>query len=188
MPDLRIGEKTIRDLKKFRRNLDSEARNGTGPFRETYRRWGEIYRGFLQLRFSRLSRGGGEWPPLAPRTIARKGHSRILFDTNTLYEALNPRLTNRPGQYQRNIPYGIHVSIRGGSHPKAKVSIGDLARFHQQGAGNNPKRTIIVGPTDTVNSMLRHAMSVAMESKVKRENSITARLTRFVRSFGRFRR
>jgi len=35
-----------------------------------------------------VSPDGEAWAPLAPLTVKRKGHSRILFETNRLYESL----------------------------------------------------------------------------------------------------
>jgi hypothetical protein len=39
---------------------------------QMHRQWGKRYETFARRRFDRLSRGGGEWPPLAASTLARR--------------------------------------------------------------------------------------------------------------------
>lgn len=49
-------------------------RNGSAsPVRRAmFNQWAARYSTFTRRRFERLSRGGGEWPPLAPSTIAKR--------------------------------------------------------------------------------------------------------------------
>jgi len=46
------------------------------PIRRAFRQWAHIYRAFLQRRFNRFSRGGGDWKPLAKSTILGRRASR----------------------------------------------------------------------------------------------------------------
>ncbi len=145
MTKVEVGVTT--DLKGYnllRRNILKGSSSGRGEFRTIYKKWAVIYRRFLFRRFKKFSKGGGNWRKLKKSTIRNKGHSLILRDTDTLLDSLTPVFSKLPGQYERIIPGGIEVGIRGGKHPKSKVSVGQLASFHQTGAGNYPARKIIV--------------------------------------------
>lgn len=115
------------------------------------------YRGFLFDRFNRFSRGGGNWPKTKrwkqnkPRRGRKfktaNGGSRyhlILRDTHTLYRSLTPKYSGRPGQYQKLVSNRIVIGIKGGKHPKAKITIGRLAAIHNSGEGRQKKRQIFV--------------------------------------------
>lgn len=117
------------------------------------------YRGFLFERFDKFSRGGGNWKHTKrfrqqPKRRGgqfklaggRKGANLILRDTHTLYRALTPVYSKRPGQYQALSGNRIIVGIKGGKHPKFKGGVGRLAAIHHFGKGRMPKRTIMVMP------------------------------------------
>jgi hypothetical protein len=138
--------------------------------RSVYNQWAARYRSFAQERFVKFSRGKGTWPPLAPSTIARrrKGRGRrrdaqgraigkrarvvaILRDTGTLFAALDVHFTRNPGQLQKDLPHGVQVGFGGpGKHPKAPMSVADLASIHHFGLGRVPARPIIVDPPNKV--------------------------------------
>ena len=44
----------------------------TGALRDMTYKWAARYRGFARARFIRYSRGGGDWPYLAPSTLAAR--------------------------------------------------------------------------------------------------------------------
>ena len=44
----------------------------TGPVNDMFDQWAERYLGFVRRRFVAYSKGGGNWKPLAPSTIARR--------------------------------------------------------------------------------------------------------------------
>jgi hypothetical protein len=120
---------------------------------KTLKQWGARYRGFAMKRFDIFSKGGGDWAPLKPATIARRrkgkgtGAIAILRDTSTLFRALNPIL-GQPGQLEQ-YPGTFTVELGFGgnqAHPNSKATIADIAAFHNFGMGNNPKRQIIVVP------------------------------------------
>ena len=156
----------IRQLTQFKRVFVADLRfKSNGPIRQAFGTWGELYREFIRARYDRLSRGGGSWPPLAPSTVARKGHGLILRDTDTLYEATQPFFVGKPGQLNQHVPFGIAVGIRpGGAHPTAGMDINELALIHQNGVGSVPARPIIVAPTPVVVNKMADAMNdVVME-------------------------
>ncbi len=138
----------------------------SGPMRKVFIQWGARYRGFVQERFVKFSRGGGDWKPLTKSTLRRrrKGKGRgvdaaILRDTNTLFAALDTEFTRAPGQLQENIPQGIRVGYGGPSrYPGGTATIADIASFHQEGKGRLPVRKMIVDPSQQVlNAMAKDA-------------------------------
>lgn len=126
----------IPGLHKFR----SQVKKGGGQIRVAYDRWALRYRAFVQRRFDKFSRGGGDWPAL----VSRKGS--ILRDTNTLFTALTPTLNAPSGSINKLIEGGIEVGYGGGGSHPGGPTISELAYWHQTGAGNNPVREIIVQP------------------------------------------
>jgi hypothetical protein len=166
-------------LKRFAAAVQADLRaSGNGPIREALRQWGARYRSFLHERFDKYSKGGGDWPPLSPRTMARRRGPRkgykgprafsILRDTGTLFNALTPEFTRKPGQLQEDIPFGVRVGYGGPSkHPKAKASIANVAHFHQIGAGHLPARKIIVEPNDPTIKRMESDMERAIQKMAK---------------------
>lgn len=59
---------------EFERQL---GQGGSGPLADGFDRCAARYLAFLQERFDRLSRGGGEWPPLAASTLARRAGAPV---------------------------------------------------------------------------------------------------------------
>lgn len=155
----------LKPLMRLSNGVAEGLRNPTsaGFVRDAIKQWAARYRSFVQLRFARFSKGGGNWKPLASSTIKarrkgkRKGARRaaILRDTSTLFAALDPTFTKRPGQLEKNIPFGVRVGYGGPArHPKGKATIADIASFHQTGGPHLPQREIIVQPdTRTLNAM-----------------------------------
>jgi hypothetical protein len=80
----------------------------------------------------------------------------ILRNTGTLFAALNPVFTRKPGALEESIPFGVRVGYGGpAKHPKGKASIADIAGFHNAGAGHLPRRQIIVPPDQrTIDGMV----------------------------------
>lgn len=164
----------LEPLKRFNTQLSSDLRGSTsGPIRAAMRQWGARYRAFVQERFASYSRGGGAWPPLKASTKrgrrkARRGAKGtrsfgILRDTGTLFNALTPVFSAKPGQLQKDIPFGVRVGYGGASrHPTAKASVHDLAVFHQTGAGVLQKREIIVQPDSRTVSLMAEDMDRAI--------------------------
>lgn len=115
-----------------------------------WKKVGAIYRSFAMERFSKLSRGGGSWPPLAPSTIARrrKKSSSILYDKGLLIAALAPSLNPGAGAYEQITPKGVRVGYGGPMkyEDSGQVTLADIASFHQSGNDKLPQRKIIVEP------------------------------------------
>ena len=154
---------TVRIHIKPLERLVDKIRRGAGPLQDVYLQWAARYRGFARRRFNVLSRGGSvgatTWPPLTEGTKRRRRKARrgykgprkfsILRDTGTLYNALDPTIEN-PGSLRRLLRNGVRVGYGGSArHGKAKyLTIARLAEIHDQGLGNNPRRSIIVRPDD----------------------------------------
>lgn len=102
----------------------------------------------MQERFVRLSRGGGEWAPLKrKRKRGRKVRAAILRDTSTLFKVFSPAL-GQLGQLQKDLINGVRVGFGGpAKHPKAKMTVAELAEIHHFGKGNVPVRKLLVDPS-----------------------------------------
>lgn len=124
--------------------------------------WKQIYRSFIRQRFVSFSRGGGDWPPLKPSTLAKRrkgkgsGTAAILRDTGLLFASLQPGVEGTGLLQATDRPLGF-TAFMDSKQTYAKgggVSLGDVANFHQTGAGRLPVRKIIDVPDrDTVAQM-----------------------------------
>jgi len=154
-------------LRRFRSLLDRDLRGSSnGPIRAAFRQWAARFRSFVQERF--VAKGGGDWLPLSPETLARRRgggvDAAILRDTDTLFMAMTPAF-GRPGGIQEDVSYGITVGYGGPArHPKGKATIADIAHFHQSVGGNLPVRKIIVPP----NQHVQDQMAADMERAIRR--------------------
>lgn len=164
--NVRIDDRNMRRfVREVRGGID---RGGQTP--EIDRAWTGIATVYLETERRRAlanSRGAGEWPPLKPATIRRRrrggprrGGSRvverrgrrtatalsaaILRDTGTLLRAMEP---GSPGNVIRRVRDGVEVGFEGGSHPDARMTIGQLAAIHNFGLGNNPERRLLHDPS-----------------------------------------
>lgn len=150
-----MAETTIKlnlgPLHHLQRGIQS---GGSGPIDAFRKRMAVRYLTQLRRDFATASSGGGDWPPLKASTKRRRRGARrssrgprtfsILRNTGTLFNAL---LVGGLGNVIRPIRNGVRVGLGGGaSHPGAPMTIGRLARIHDQGAGNNPQRRIIREP------------------------------------------
>lgn len=147
------------------------------------KQWGARYRAFAQRRFDTFSKGAGDWPPIKPRRHGRdkvaaevkasKGKKprgpTILRDTNLLFLALSPAFTGRLGSFQDITSFTVtvgytdlarHVNKETGK--TSKVSIAQIVRYHDRGAGNLPIRRIIVLPPQHVVDGCKRDMSRAL--------------------------
>jgi hypothetical protein len=67
----------FRGLDQYQAALKRDLReSGNGPIRQAMHQWAVRYRSFLQERFDRFSKGGGDWAPLAVMTILRRRAGR----------------------------------------------------------------------------------------------------------------
>lgn len=94
----------------------------------------------------------------ATRAAGIRSHA-ILRDTGTLFSALSPTFSNKPGQYEQDIPFGVRVGYGGpAKHPHGRAAIADIASFHQTGAGPLPARPIVVRPDEVTIARMRDVM------------------------------
>ena len=183
----------LRGFDKFRRKVKQGLRRGgTGPIDNMLKAWGVRYLTFTRRRYSKFSRGGGDWKSLAESTKkARRGGKRrktrsarartkttsrgtgkkfaILRDTGILLRALT---IGASGNLFKRISDGIQVGFGGpAKHPGGKATIADIAAFHNTGGGNLPKREILVKPdARTIRAM--KASAVKYVGKVGRDSAI----------------
>ena len=113
---------------------------------------------------ARFKKQTSKW--LAKRKFA------ILRDTGTLFAALSPTFTGKPGALEEGIPFGIRVGYGGPSrHPDGKATIADIASFHQTGNGKLPVREIIVAPLPNVIEGMARDMQRALRQLAKDNES-----------------
>ena len=125
MPTIKIE---IDGMQKFRKALNSLGDQIQNPPEKLMRRLGETSIEDIDQRF--MTAGYGTWPPLAPSTIAKKGHGFILIDSGAMFQS------SRISGMERNavevdVPYG------GPEHNP------DVPSIHQHGKGHIPQRKII---------------------------------------------
>jgi hypothetical protein len=127
----------LKGLKRLRQDLKS----GQGVAQEITKEWEKLYRAFILLRFDVFSRGGGNWPPLKRSTIKKKGHNRILVDTNFMRKKLETgiRIIEQSGTS------AVIGFVQDDRHPSANLSVAELATIHDRGLGP-PQRKILVAP------------------------------------------
>lgn len=164
----------VNPLKKLAKALRLSGENNKHPrVVSMYKEWTRIYRTFIHTRFTNNSRGGGDWAPLSARRIKRKGHSRILIDTNTLLNAVSPDIYNAPGSFARRQGDGLIIGFGGTVvHPTAAKSgrsttIEQIAGFHQSGGGKLPQRRIIVGPDRPTIDLVTKEIEAAVGDIIK---------------------
>lgn len=170
----RAGTVTVdlEDLKRFKRDIDTQLNGAPGPVYDAVTRWAFRYRAFAQDRFDQYSKGAGDWPAHAESTLRarRKGKGQgtpaLLRDLGLLFAVLNPVFTGQPGALEERIEFGIRVGFGGNARhgDGGEATIADIASFHQTGAGVVPVREIIVSPVDSV----RDDMASDMEDAIGR--------------------
>ncbi len=111
-----------------------------------------VVRGFLQKRFDEYSKGGGNWPPLKPATVKRKGSRIILRDRGYLFAALNPVFMPGGPAFENITPkfaeFGYEDAF---PHPTSHgASIAKIVEYHHKGNESKglPSRKILVEPSD----------------------------------------
>lgn len=129
-----------------------------------------VYRAFIRLRWRRYSRGGGDWKRLRPSTIKRKGHDRILFDTELAYDSVNPEFEevfsiqpNKRTQYKAVVGFGSKAMYPSG------ITVNQVMSYHQEGTSNMPARKVLVSPdSSTKQNMERKCKEIVVKWLKKR--------------------
>lgn len=63
----------IPGLERYQKRINEQLNSGVdGPVQRALFQWAVRYRSFIQRRFNTYARGGGDWAPLSPLTIARR--------------------------------------------------------------------------------------------------------------------
>lgn len=125
---------------------------GRTPMDDLLNLWWERYRRFIEMRFTKFSRGGGNWRRLSPLTIARrrkpskksrrKGNYAILVDTGQLRNSLKSDTMLVKRRVGNAIEFGFPARKRQGDG----LTMGELAKIHQFGTRTIPARRILVQP------------------------------------------
>ena len=109
--------------------------------------------------YQRLESGqgiNGKMQSLAPSTIKRKGHSKILVDSGKMRNLIVGKAT------KTNQQVVIHPGTS--NYPKSDVSMDEVGEFHQKGTKHLPKREWF-GITDKVE---KDALRL-IEARIERE-------------------
>jgi hypothetical protein len=129
----------------------------------------------MRDRFVAQSSGGGEWRELAPitqRERKRLGFNParpILIRLAILITALRPGAPGSASEWTAN---SLRAGFGGSSiHPgygdkPPSLSIGDIAKIHQEGRGRVPKRRILVEPDAQTLGNMRGPLVAAVQSIV----------------------
>lgn len=98
---------------------------------------------------SQQDSGGNAWAPLAPSTIARKGHSRILFESGDLQTSLTSGGSDAIREvFDRGLIFGTST---------------EYAIFHQEGTSRMPARPPVGIQTQTLDEMVNAVADAAVE-------------------------
>lgn len=174
----------VKGLEGMDRDVGTSMRSTSpGPIRDAFTQWAVRYRSAMRLRFDKASKGDGTWKGLEDATIWARRHGKggrfkrgkkayakakasgggkvsILRDLGQLFTVLSPTFRRLPGQLQKQVPFGIVVGFGGPGQKKSrkgkktKATIAEIANYHHQGKGRNPKRRLLVDPAqDLVNKM-----------------------------------
>lgn len=77
---------------------------------------------------------GNAWPPLAPSTIKRKGHNKILIETGRLIQSLTEQISGGAGEAIRDVVV---------MHDETDIIFGTMVEYsglHDQAVGSRPAR------------------------------------------------
>jgi hypothetical protein len=143
---------TMTSLTAYKKVVNTQLKSGSpGVLTDVFKQWAIRYRSFIQQRYNKYSRGGGDWAPLKQATIDAKGSSGILIDTGLMFSALTPVWQSPPGGINRFITGGVEVGFGGeAGRPDGLLTIAELAAIHQE------TRPIIVQPdNDTMEGCAR---------------------------------
>lgn len=130
-----------------------------GPVVEMLRDMQEAYEEVVLEQFDRNSRGGGDWQPIEFATARRKGHTDILVNSRAMRRGLEGGvglIATVSAINGASVQMGFTTKKR---HPKAKMTIADLAAIHHLGLGNNPERRILLAPNDRGNRKILSSMT-----------------------------
>jgi hypothetical protein len=165
----------IKPLEKLIKAVDKAGSAASSePLGRMFVKWGARYSTFARREFMKNARGGGKWKPLKAQTAKRRKGPRksrknkvrkhsILIETGTLRNALSAGF---PGHLSKRLrtPAGIRVGFSDAPHGSGKLTIRQLAVFHDEGKGNLPQREILVDPDQrTIRGMMTDASVATTE-------------------------
>ena len=129
--------------------------------RQLIRAWVVIYLADMQRRFSKYSRGGGDWPAISKGTSQKKGNELILIQIGKLKNAHKSRARGKK-MVILGSELAAEVGFSDAIHDK-NLSFNKLARIHQNGEGRNPVREILVPPSQRAMRQMVRAAQVMFD-------------------------
>jgi hypothetical protein len=129
------------------KTLKKHLQDGTGPVEEALRQNASLYRAFILRRFDSFSRGGGNWKLNTAARRRKKGHNQILVDTKFFRLRLEETIAVLRLQKDTAV-VGFKSFV---VHPNSELTLEQMAKIHNEGRGNNPKREILVEPDQATN-------------------------------------
>lgn len=103
--------------------------------------------------FDAADPGGNSWPPLAPSTVAAKGHSTILIDSGRLLASLT-----QPGPDAVRQVHGGQGSFELVFGTAVPYSV-----FHDEASGNRPARRHVGWSDEALDEITYHVLDGAIE-------------------------
>lgn len=144
-------------------NVKSALRRVSGPVKQAVDEAARVYTAYILKEFDKNSRGSGKWKKLKPATALRKKSTAILVDTRALRTGLNTSIKVKITVYPRLTVVAEFTGRK--RHPKAKMTIADLASIHHLGLGRVPQRKILVSP-DRVTTQRMSNLIIKAAAKV----------------------
>lgn len=140
-------------------------------YQSAFRDINRFYREFLQARYRKFAKGGGNWRKLAESTIRRKGHDTILFDTNLMFSVFQPEIVRTTGLTNTTDKLGMIVVASGSGrvYPTSGVSVSKVMGYHQAGGGRLPQRKIVVGMDEATAQKSARRIEKAMKAIAARK-------------------
>lgn len=178
MARLPTKAKVVMDTRPLQKFAASVRGTNAPELQSMFRAWGTVYLNDMQRRYRKQASGGGDWKALAPETIKRKtsktprkGHkgprsTNILIDTGLLMGALT---AGGKGSHIELIPGGVKVGVSTAMHDTVSgLSFAQLLMIHHDGKGKNPKRPILVPPSEAGVSAINRITKAAIAAIARR--------------------
>lgn len=130
------------------KHLKQKLTNNPSMMGEIRAAWALLYRSFVRRRFDTYSKGGGDWPALAPSTLRRRrrgrgrGQAAILRDSGRLFASFQPSLGASGSIQSLDKPLGVEVFLGG-------TPLSTIASYHDAGSARLPQRQIMVEPPES---------------------------------------
>lgn len=158
----KIGKSLFKATKRSARKAGKAAKKGAKSVRRAIK---NKHKRPPKTTLARDTRRGG-------KIVKVKGAYSTLRDTGTLFGALDPVFSSKPGALEKLVDGSIVVGFGGpGAYTQTKgkrFTVADIAAFHQTGGGKLPKRTILVMPDKDLYKAMREDLRRTVMRIIKR--------------------